>query len=106
MISQIVIDEVSRNLAEISPQLVAHFDHLIEAIPIEFIRPSKAEIIAAEDYVVQKDAPIIAAAKKARVDMLVSLDKKHLLDKPELVVYTGVKIVTPAEAYQMIIAGL
>jgi predicted nucleic acid-binding protein len=47
---------------------------------------------------VLKDAPILAAAKQAQVDLLVTLDKKHLLGKPELVAYLGKKIVTPKEA--------
>ena len=40
----------------------------------------------------------VAAAKRAKVDLLVTLDKKHLLGKPQLIEYIGFKIVTPQEA--------
>ena len=49
-----------------------------------------------------KDAPIIAAAKKAKVTVLVSLDKKHILGRPELETYIQARIVTPAEAHRKI----
>jgi predicted nucleic acid-binding protein len=52
-----------------------------------------------------KDAPIVAAAKKAQADMLVTLDKKHLLGKPELAMYAGMKIVTPKEAIEFLPGG-
>jgi predicted nucleic acid-binding protein len=51
---------------------------------------------------VLKDAPIIAAAKKGRTDYLVTLDKKHLLEKPELVKFAGIPIVTPKEAFEIL----
>ena len=53
---------------------------------------------AAARRVAAKDAPIVAAARKARVDMLVTLDKKHLLGRPELAQYVRADIVTPKEA--------
>jgi predicted nucleic acid-binding protein len=57
-------------------------------------------VIAVAKHVVLKDAPIIAAAKKARADFLVTLDKKHLLGKPELVAFANIPIVTPQEAVE------
>jgi len=42
----------------------------------------------------------VAAAKKARVDMLITLDKKHLLDKQEIAETSGIAIVTPKEAVE------
>ena len=41
--------------------------------------PSPAEIQAAALVIHIKDAPILAAAKKAQVDFLITLDKKHFL---------------------------
>jgi hypothetical protein len=49
-----------------------------------------------------KDAPILAAVKVAHVDLFITLDKKHLLDRPELEVYAGGAILRPADAYQWI----
>jgi hypothetical protein len=49
-----------------------------------------------------KDAPIIAAAKTAKINMLVSLDKKHILGRADLEAHINAPIVTPLVAYQKI----
>jgi hypothetical protein len=36
------------------------------------------------------------------VDLLVTLDKKHLLEKPDLIQYAGIGIVTPKQAVEFI----
>jgi predicted nucleic acid-binding protein len=46
---------------------------------------------------VPKDAPIVAAAKRAKVDYLVSLDRRHLVGNKEIEHRSGVKIVLPEE---------
>ena len=100
VISQLVVDETRRNLADHAPHLIEYLELIIAAIPFEYIRPTKSEVLGAAEYVVLKDAPIVAAAKKAKVDLLITLDKKHLLDKQEIVEASGVAIVTPKEAVE------
>jgi hypothetical protein len=39
---------------------------------------------------------------KARVNMLVTLDKKHFLGRPELESYINAPILTPKEAFEKI----
>jgi hypothetical protein len=58
---------------------------------------------AAAERVALKDAPIEAAACKAKVDLLVTLDKKHLLGKPALAKYVGAEIVAPKEAVKRLV---
>lgn len=96
--SRLVVEETRRNLAKTSEEYVLFLDFVLETTPIEFVRPTKRQVLAAKRHVALKDAPIIAAAKRAKVDLLVTLDKKHLLGKPELSEYAGVDIVTPQEA--------
>jgi len=48
-------------------------------------------------YTALKDAPIVAGAIKAQVDYLVSLDRRHLVDVPEVTRGSGLKIVLPAQ---------
>jgi predicted nucleic acid-binding protein len=59
---------------------------------------------AAAKHVTLKDAPILAAARKAKVAFLVTLDKKHLLSRPELAQYARTIIATPQEAFLQITA--
>ena len=101
--SRLVLEEVRRNLAENAPEALAMFDYLLEILPVEITNPSKAEVLAAAEEVALKNAPIVAAAKKARADMLVTLDKKHLLGKPEVAHYAEMEIVTPQEAVLVIL---
>jgi predicted nucleic acid-binding protein len=101
-ISQLVLEETRSSLSDYSPETVVFFDHVIETIPFEYVRPTKRDVIAAAKHTVLKDAPIIAAAKKARTDFLVTLDKKHLLEKPELVAFAGIPIVTPKEVLEIL----
>lgn len=96
--SQLVVEEARRNLAKTSKDFVLFLDFVLENIAIEYVRPTKRQVLAAASHVALKDAPIVAAAKRAEVDLLVSLDKKHLLGKPELAKYAGAEIVTPKVA--------
>lgn len=56
------------------------------------------ETPSAAEHVALQDVPIVSAAKRSKVDLLVTLDKKHLLGKPELAKYASAEIVTPQEA--------
>ena len=96
--SKLVVEEARRNLAKTSEDYVLFLDFVLENITIEFVRPTKRQVLSAASHVALKDAPIVAAAKRAKVDLLVSLDKKHLLGKPELAKYAETDIVTPQEA--------
>ena len=69
---------------------------------MEFIKPTKQEILDAAGLVALKDTAIVAAAKKAEVDLLVTLDKKHLLEKKEIVENLGVKVASPQDAIKNI----
>jgi predicted nucleic acid-binding protein len=88
--SKLVVEEARRNLAKTSEDYVLFLDFVLDNIPIEYVRPTKRHVLATASHVALKDAPIVAAAKRAEVDLLVSLDKKHLLGKPELAEYAGV----------------
>ena len=74
-------------------------DFLVNA-GLEIIEINRRAVLDAGKLIVLKDAPIIAAAKIAKVDMLVSLDKRHILGHPELETYIQAFIVTSAQAFQ------
>ena len=101
VVSDLVIEETRRNLSDFSPGKLPFFEQILDAIPFEYVRPTKREVVAATKFVVLKDAPIVAAAKKANVDLLVTLDKKHLLGKTDISEYARVPIFTPKEAFEI-----
>jgi predicted nucleic acid-binding protein len=93
--SALVLRETQRNLADKVPAALAQFERFTTAVPFEFIRPSREEVQAAAAYTALKDAPIVAAARQARADYLCTLDRRHLLDVPEVSDRSGLIIVLP-----------
>lgn len=96
--SLLVFEEVRRNLAENAPEALSLFDYLLEIVPFEIVDPLREEVLKAAQIIALKDAPILAASRKAKVDLLVTLDQKHLLGKPDIARYAGMEITTPKEA--------
>jgi len=100
--SPLVLEEARRNLQAKAPEVLSDLDRLCEAVGFEIVRPTKRDIKVAMQYVVSKDAPIVAAAKRAQVDFLVSLDRRHLVGQPDIAQRSGLKIVLPDELLEEI----
>jgi len=99
VVSDFVLEETRRNLTLTQPGLTV-LEHIIRGSRMEIVSATRKQVLDAMKWIVPKDAPILAAAKTAQVDMLVSLDKKHILGRPELETYINAPILTPAEAFQ------
>jgi len=100
--SRLVFEETEENLADKAPEALPAFHQFLDAVPFETVRPSKREVLQAAEYSALKDAPIVAAAKRAQVDYLVSLDRRHLVGVPEVAQQSGLKIVLPSELLEQI----
>ena len=66
-------------------------------VPFETVHPSKEQALGAAQYTAVKDALIVAAAKRARADYLVSLDRRHLVGIPDVARGSGLRIVLPQQ---------
>ena len=97
-----VLEEARRNLAAKLPDTLDLFQQIVELIPFEIVTPTPEEVQEAATYTEHKDAPIVAAAIKAQVDYLTSLDKRHLVGVPEVAQGSGLKIVLPQELLEAI----
>jgi predicted nucleic acid-binding protein len=102
VVSDWVLEETRRNLADFAPERVVFLDYLLTRLPLEIITVSRRSVQAAAKRVVLKDAPIVAAARKARVEALVTYDRKHLLGKPEVAQYIRAQVVTPEGALKIL----
>lgn len=100
ILSDYVLEETRRNLSELKQPPLDELEDILAYADMEVVKVNKQTVLAATKLIVLKDAPIIAAAKIAKVDMLVSLDRKHILNHPELETYIKASILTPAEAFQ------
>lgn len=102
IISDFVIIETRRNISELKPEKLVRLDHLLSTVQFEIAKVISKDVADAKEWIVLKDAPVLAAAKVAQVNMLVTLDKKHFLGRPELETYINAPILTPKEAFQRI----
>jgi len=94
--SDLVLEEVRRNLVAKCPDRLHDLDDLLEAMTLHIVNPHRRQVIAAASYTELKDAPIVAAAQQARADFLVSLDRAHLVDVPAVATRSGLRIMLPS----------
>lgn len=102
VISEDVVEEAERNLAVKRPDALAVLHQILDSVPFQTVTPTREQVQQAASYTANKDAPIVAAAKRAQVDYLVSLDRRHLVDVPKVAKRSGLKIVLPEEALRQI----
>jgi len=96
-VSRFVLEEVRRNLRKKVPESVGDLDRFLSTLDFKMVRPTRYEVELAMEYTAPKDAPIVAAARKAKVDYLVSLDRQHIVGVPEVKEQSKLNIVLPAE---------
>jgi len=65
-ISDLVLEETKRNLTKNAPAALPYFTIIADLLSPQAIHPTKAEIFKAVQLVYLKDAPIVAAAAKAK----------------------------------------
>lgn len=98
VISDLVIEETQRNLAEKVPKALPALQLFLETLNPEVVSPTKRQVQKASKVVELKDAPIVAGAITAKADYLASFDRKHILaQKQEIARSFKVKVVTPDE---------
>ncbi len=98
VVSQYVLEEAERNLAQKASETLPDFRELVTLIAAEVAeKPALEELKRAATYINLKDAPIVAAAAKAKVDYLVTWDRKHFIDDPKVAKRSGLMILTPDE---------
>jgi predicted nucleic acid-binding protein len=94
--SRLVLVEAERNTRQKLPtEALLGFYQYIGTLPIKITASvTEAEIARAARIVAEKDAHVLAAATKSRADVLLTLDRRHLLT-PAAQSYSPVLIQTP-----------
>jgi predicted nucleic acid-binding protein len=98
-ISDQVIEEVQRNIQTKFPLLRERFLSFLLTRPKIIKEPNLEEIRKAYQLIRSDDAPILAAAIKAKPDFLITWDIKHFL-KREVILNVSFIICTPKEFIQ------
>lgn len=98
-ISNTVIEEVQRVLARKAPEILPIFKKLLKVTQLKIVHDvTPHRIEQAKKWIKDpNDAPILAAAKKERVDALITLDLKDFIRDPNVSLKSGLKIYTPGD---------
>jgi len=105
VVSEDVLLETRRNIAYSVPEKMPTLERLFGAVHFEIVNPARRSVVGAARLVAFKDAPIVAAAHKARVQALVTFDEKHLLRNPSLASYIRAPVIRPQQAVEMVRTG-
>jgi predicted nucleic acid-binding protein len=97
-ISPLVIIESERNLQKKAPRALPVFAIFKQVLIARSIDPASRTIVQVAKQVALKDAPIVAAARRARATYLATYDQKHLLRQREIIqTHFGITVVFPDE---------
>jgi predicted nucleic acid-binding protein len=107
-VSEQVIAETERAVARKLPQALSDVRQTILKSRVRIIKDPSGEAVEAHlDWVAHaSDVPILVAAMTARVDYLVTLNRKHFLDDPQVAERSGLRIGTPGDALAWVRAKL
>ena len=105
VVSEDVLLETRRNIAYSVPEKMPTLERLFGAVHFEIVNPAQRSVVGAARLVAFKDAPIVAAARKARVHALVTFDEKHLLRNAVLASYIRAPVIRPQQAVEMVTKG-
>jgi predicted nucleic acid-binding protein len=99
-ISEMVVVESERSVAQKSPRNLDNLRNLIRISRVKIVRNPPREETQANMYLIQDpaDVPILLAAMKAKVDFIVTHNRKHFLDDPKVTENSGLRIGTPGDA--------
>jgi predicted nucleic acid-binding protein len=91
-----VLLEAERNLKQKAPEAIPLFRLLMELVSPEIVPDPEPELLRAVlEFVIAKDAIVVAGAIAGKADYLVTFDRKHLIDLPEVSKRSSLPIVLP-----------
>jgi predicted nucleic acid-binding protein len=97
-ISPLVIIESERNLQNKAPRALPVFDVFKQVLIASSVNPTRRTVVQVAKVVALKDAPIVAAAKRARATYLATYDRRHLLSQRQVIdTHFGITVVFPDE---------
>ncbi len=99
-ISEQVLTETERAIARKVPQALGDLRQAILASQARIVRDPSPENVTAHPNLISHpaDIPIVLAAMQAKLDYLVTLNRKHFIDDPSVALQAGLRIGTPGDA--------
>lgn len=99
-VSEQVLVETERAVARKLPQALPTFREALRSTSLRIVPDPTPEQVMAHHNLIshQTDVPIVLAAMQARVDYLVTLNRRHFIDDPGVAVRSGLRIGTSGAA--------
>ncbi|MCC6500219.1 MAG: PIN domain-containing protein [Anaerolineales bacterium] len=99
-ISEQVVVESERSMARKVPQALPALRETLKDVGLRIVRHPAQEEIDKHLYLISdpEDVPILLAAISAKVDFLVTHNRKHFIDDPKVAERSGLRIGTPGDA--------
>lgn len=99
-ISEQVLAETERAIARKVPLALSDLRQAILASQAQIVRDPPPQDVNAHPNLISHpaDTPIVLAAMQAKVDYLVTLNRKHFINDPEVARKSGLNIGTPGDA--------
>ena len=99
-ISEQVVTETERAVARKAPRALQDLRETIFVSQAQIVRDPAPEVVKEHMQLIAHpaDVPIVLAALEARVDFLVTLNRKHFIDDPGVSQKSGLRIGTPGDA--------
>lgn len=98
VVSDLVLEETTRNLERKAPRAVPLFRFLLGVLPLTVVKPKDPLAAHAAEVVDPKDAPIVAAAAESGSGWLATYDRRHLLRlRSAIEERFGLTVATPDE---------
>lgn len=98
VVTEEVLVEAERNWQEKLPRALPEYRRFLATCPLERgAMPTAEAVSAARKIINPKDAPILAAAISRQVDYLVTLNRQHFLDDPDVARQSGLRLGTPGD---------
>jgi predicted nucleic acid-binding protein len=100
VISEQVVAETERAIARKIPRALPNYREALRATGLGIVRnPSPKELEAHENIIShQADVPIVVAAMQVQADYVVTLNRRHFMDDPNVGARSGLRIGAPGDA--------
>ncbi len=100
LISEQVVAETERAVARKAPAALSEVRQAILQSQVKIVHdPELQEVLTHLDWMTDPaDVPILLAAMAAQADYLVTLNRRHFLDDPQVARRSGLRIGTPGDA--------
>ena len=100
IVSVQVVTETERALARKAPRALPFYREVLRMAHIRIVPDPTPAAVAASSGIIRHPpgVPIVVAAMREKVDYLVTLNRRHFLDDPQVAHRSGLRIGTPGDA--------